>query len=593
MGFQNELEETNENEGYPKSPFISTSPPFKKKILAERDPNAHLDATPKEKSLIQEIHPLRVHSIFDSSYSVPYDPVNNFTSPRPAFLRYNPDRRKEILLRMRNEEVSVSGSEISQDQENSFEEDLDSISSDLSLEDVEPDGDEEEEVQERRPWCSRMVWILLLLGVLLLSHLFLFPMSSPSGPSRQNNLITTNSMYRDLLKAHMGLSDMCLDIGEGICDFAVSDGSVMDHLGDSGEIDGVEVAAEKDKIFVDEVNLDEVGAVQDSDEEESIDEIEVVREKDAIFMDEVNVEELMAEKRTEEPITSYESPEQEEILGDQAIENFSKSVEGPDDQFVFDEAEDEESESLLIPEFESVEGSTDESELSTVDETLSWWKLGFELAFDDVLLLLASLSLLAVITGLLIGLSVYLARPHHKLLLMPSPSHNFLPSDKPVDEKMTSITSKVNPSYSSYKHKEPVPAPKMEELRTEGKCSYATPLSPSYSGAGLCATRPPTVELLGEFSIVDAVPDRTMGSKGYTESEFSKTEGSRRVEIKSSPYSSKVHPFQAAEYTSLRSYTLQERPEKREVSLHAPTFFSSTQGFDCVCSILFIVNCLH
>uniref|UniRef100_A0A804LXW0 Uncharacterized protein n=1 Tax=Zea mays TaxID=4577 RepID=A0A804LXW0_MAIZE len=30
----------------------------------------------------------------------PHDPKTNYTTPRPAFLRYDPERRREILLRV-------------------------------------------------------------------------------------------------------------------------------------------------------------------------------------------------------------------------------------------------------------------------------------------------------------------------------------------------------------------------------------------------------------------------------------------------------------------------------------------------------------
>ncbi|KAI3767206.1 hypothetical protein L2E82_17294 [Cichorium intybus] len=39
----------------------------------------------------------------------PYDPINNYLSPRPKFLQYNPDQRRKILVLQENEESVEEG----------------------------------------------------------------------------------------------------------------------------------------------------------------------------------------------------------------------------------------------------------------------------------------------------------------------------------------------------------------------------------------------------------------------------------------------------------------------------------------------------
>ncbi|XP_031255732.1 uncharacterized protein LOC116113713 [Pistacia vera] len=83
------------------SPTISTASKAvapRKKILAERNENCdtHIP-NPLSFSLCDDSL-----SLSDDSSLKSYDPSKNCTSPRPKFLRYKPNRRREIVLRHEN-----------------------------------------------------------------------------------------------------------------------------------------------------------------------------------------------------------------------------------------------------------------------------------------------------------------------------------------------------------------------------------------------------------------------------------------------------------------------------------------------------------
>ncbi|PRQ51119.1 hypothetical protein RchiOBHm_Chr2g0140801 [Rosa chinensis] len=81
----------------------------RKNILGERNEvsesvfsNTHVEKAtpltpPVSKSLCDE-----QNVVSDDLSSRPYDPVTNYLSPRPQFLRYNPNRRRELILGLGN-----------------------------------------------------------------------------------------------------------------------------------------------------------------------------------------------------------------------------------------------------------------------------------------------------------------------------------------------------------------------------------------------------------------------------------------------------------------------------------------------------------
>lgn len=130
----------------------------------------------------------------------PYDPLTNYLSPRPKFLRYKPNRRREIFFRLEDEirvekdglSISTSGSFESQkvsDEESDSGCDHGSLvsSSQEGSGQQEDEGIEEsdEEIEEERGWSVKRVlesllWFVLLVFSTLYISSMNFPAPSPS-----------------------------------------------------------------------------------------------------------------------------------------------------------------------------------------------------------------------------------------------------------------------------------------------------------------------------------------------------------------------------------------------------------------------------
>ncbi|KAL4290864.1 hypothetical protein GQ457_14G006460 [Hibiscus cannabinus] len=180
------LGERNESPG--SNSFIthfSKSSSLDSKIISQKDSS---DLDPKHKT------PLSYSSRDGTPSPGPYDPLKNYLSPRPQFLRYNPDRRKEIFLRLEMEgkeeddstvdaesheadTVSIDGSSSSSQEDEEFGDESESL---LEEEDEEFDMESEEEGEEEAAWSLGGVLKCFLLSVvLLLSTSYISSMNSP------------------------------------------------------------------------------------------------------------------------------------------------------------------------------------------------------------------------------------------------------------------------------------------------------------------------------------------------------------------------------------------------------------------------------
>ncbi|XP_057773175.1 uncharacterized protein LOC130992528 [Salvia miltiorrhiza] len=192
----------------------------RKKILAEIKGNPSIcDAQAhKNSNLDLESSPPK-RGICNSSVKV-YDPLTNYLSPRPRYLRFNPNRRREILKRFEKELNSSLDSEEASDEEEiadsslsppkgsvvdgyeAVEEEIaDSSRSPPKGNDVNQrngvasdegngsvvDGYESEEEEMEKGWCLRGISKLLftLIACLLLTS-YISPMNSPTDlPTQQ------------------------------------------------------------------------------------------------------------------------------------------------------------------------------------------------------------------------------------------------------------------------------------------------------------------------------------------------------------------------------------------------------------------------
>ncbi|XP_044495809.1 uncharacterized protein LOC123218418 [Mangifera indica] len=149
------------------SPTISTASKAiapRKKILAERNEicDTHI---PKPSNFSLSDDSL---SFSDDSTIKSYDPLKNCTSPRPKFLRYKPDRRREFV----KQEIKVKGMK---------EEATLICASEKGFvkEEVEEEEEEEEE-EEREGFLRRIFKFVLVLFVLVFSTLYISSMNSPT-----------------------------------------------------------------------------------------------------------------------------------------------------------------------------------------------------------------------------------------------------------------------------------------------------------------------------------------------------------------------------------------------------------------------------
>ncbi|XP_052180936.1 uncharacterized protein LOC127794083 [Diospyros lotus] len=175
----------------------------RKKILAERNEASNFSG-----SQLHYSPDLDSRTLPSDSSSKPYDPLTNYLSPRPKFLRYNPSRRHEIFLRQEDEEKDGFGVNTtvsfdshgavvqdilpdeadsswvlaSQEEDSMKQEDEISGEDDVSDSDEEIEELEEEEEEEKHSIFKGLMKLLLVIGILFTSTLHISFMNSPSSP---------------------------------------------------------------------------------------------------------------------------------------------------------------------------------------------------------------------------------------------------------------------------------------------------------------------------------------------------------------------------------------------------------------------------
>lgn len=145
------------------SPTISASSKAvapRKKVLAERNENADNS----EGSL----------SVNVGSSLSPYDPLPDYPSPRPNFLRYKPNRRREIVLSCENETKGSISLPCNKDDK------ADLVCVSQEGEEIDEGEEEVEEEEENKVGFLRSVLeLMLILAVLVSSTMYISLMNSP------------------------------------------------------------------------------------------------------------------------------------------------------------------------------------------------------------------------------------------------------------------------------------------------------------------------------------------------------------------------------------------------------------------------------
>ncbi|GFP83890.1 hypothetical protein PHJA_000532600 [Phtheirospermum japonicum] len=162
----NENDPSQQDKMIPK--FQNQNKPFAKHFMSPTISAASKAAPPRNKILSE-----RNENSFIPDFQIPksekkkYDPLTNYLSPRPQYLRFNPNRRREIFTRLEKEELNDNSSSDSHSQEvindeesvvNPENEEIDNLEGgDKNIckdyEDEEEDGEEIEE----KGWCFKGV----------------------------------------------------------------------------------------------------------------------------------------------------------------------------------------------------------------------------------------------------------------------------------------------------------------------------------------------------------------------------------------------------------------------------------------------------
>ncbi|RCV27506.1 hypothetical protein SETIT_5G330200v2 [Setaria italica] len=162
----------------PKRPVAAwAASPQRKKVLGERNDGGGASMETVASPPPPQPKPAPSPPTLTGRGAGAYDPKTNYTTPRPEFLRYDPERRREILLRVaRAAEVddcssSASGTGASEDDGGSVSSDAAAASpvsfarrsdSEAELDDSDDDDDEEEVAQPRRGRWERRLFLLLV-----------------------------------------------------------------------------------------------------------------------------------------------------------------------------------------------------------------------------------------------------------------------------------------------------------------------------------------------------------------------------------------------------------------------------------------------
>ncbi|KAI3932097.1 hypothetical protein MKW92_032180 [Papaver armeniacum] len=314
-----------------------------------------------------------ISSKLTDSEETPYDPKTNFLSPRPKFLRFNPNRRMEILKRREEElkqqaEQTCSSEQESDDVSSSSQGDDESgLSSTTSEEEsitkkglsehaeseveIEEDEDEEVDGEEEEVEKNGFLWnlyqvlkFILLLGFVGFSTSYISSMNAPNlqlqpvCDVKQGFKIFENGMCPSgleksvlwnvssnpelVMKKASIIKEVELEIPVQIED-EILIGMTQVSLESDGEDENVELGE-----MVEEEDVESVGL---SDQlSETLELAEVVAEKNTVEDNEGNAE-VAAQFEASEPISDevvaeeFEAPEP--ISNEEVVEEFEASEE--------------------------------------------------------------------------------------------------------------------------------------------------------------------------------------------------------------------------------------------------------------------------
>ncbi|KAF2301125.1 hypothetical protein GH714_020266 [Hevea brasiliensis] len=294
---------------------VSKANPPRKKILAERNESLHnslqnasiLDSKTIQKSTSldskttssTEFDENEQNALVDDLSSKPYDPLTNYLSPRPKFLRYKVNRRQELFLRRENQEkegkdgltIIRNGSLETQkgiDSEGNLASSCGSLAAGFNETNVKEEGeeigeseDELEEVYEERCWgFGGILKFLLLLSVLVFSTLYISDMNSSTPPPVVQAVTGLKDGYHMRRKAN----EFCCIDGieeEMIEDVKIGEAEHSDRLNEL-----VEISSGEGRVL-EMVEDEEEGVVDELSEGEESEAVQIVEHGEKEIVDEV------------------------------------------------------------------------------------------------------------------------------------------------------------------------------------------------------------------------------------------------------------------------------------------------------------------
>ncbi|OMO66510.1 hypothetical protein COLO4_30526 [Corchorus olitorius] len=232
------LAERNESSG---SNFSHTHP--SKSLNFDSKPSPKTTSKPSHKNISPKKTPKSYNSRDETPSPGPYDPLINYLSPRPQFLRYDPGRRKQIFMRLQmnakdadDETDSCCGEdgssscgceEISEESGSFLEQEDDEI-------DIESD---DEESEEEVGWNIMRNGLKFLLWsvILLLWTAYICSMNSPTHPQDFGFIQNSSNVTAEGVVAGFKLLDgkpkgQCLLV---LKNSAVSDKSIEEVMAES------------------------------------------------------------------------------------------------------------------------------------------------------------------------------------------------------------------------------------------------------------------------------------------------------------------------------------------------------------------------
>ncbi|KAL8466026.1 hypothetical protein ACS0TY_035225 [Phlomoides rotata] len=277
----------------------------------------------------------------DDSSAKAYDPLKNYLSPRPKYLRFNPNRRRELVKRfereVRDELNSYSESQVNDEQEFSSNEIDDSCLSppresaveqesvekveednvDVNQEEEEEEDDEDEE--EEKGWCLGGVFkIVLTLIACLLSTSYICSMNSPTPSPTQQAIWNLRDGYLMIQRQTLEFVNMKMH-NAGVFEVEVGDvySEVEDAVIDEDD-GGIEESVEA------AITEDDVESLERHENDDNIDYIA----KDADFFEfkqAANTDEtettMYADSLKEEDNSNKIAASESEILGGGGVES--------------------------------------------------------------------------------------------------------------------------------------------------------------------------------------------------------------------------------------------------------------------------------